>query len=294
MTRLLTLRSGELVAIVAPELGGRVLSLARDGAEVLWRNADLLDAELQPREAVRRGAAGFAEWLNWGGDKSWVAPQGWDSPELWPGPPDPTFDGGVFSVHDLGPDSVGLVSADDPTTGLRMRRDIALSDDGMTVRTTLTNVSAVPRTWAAWEVVQLPIEAEDLRSGSVRVCTSRAAPPHVLHRLVGDLPVTSREGLTKVQLTDAVGKLGFSNYDGWIEYRRASGVGLRLSSAVAPGPHPDDSPAQLWVQTPQSQPLAELDGFRATVALLELELVSPLSTLAPGESVDLLVRWTLL
>ncbi|WP_433675679.1 DUF4380 domain-containing protein [Microbacterium gorillae] len=294
MTQLLTLRRGDLVAVVAPELGGRVLSFTRSGDEVLWQNTDLLDPDLQPREAVRRGATGFAEWLNWGGDKSWVAPQGWGSPDLWPGPPDPTFDGGAFSVHDLRPDSVGLVSADDPATGLRMRRDIALSDGGMTVRTSLTNVSEVTRTWAAWEVVQLPIEAADLRSGSVRVRTSRAASPHVLHRLVGDLPVISRDGVTAVQLTDAVGKLGFPNYDGWIEYRRASGVGLRLSSAVTSGPHPDDSPAQLWVQTPQTQPIAELDGFRSTAALLELELVSPLATLAPGESVGLLVRWTLL
>ncbi|MFK4791805.1 DUF4380 domain-containing protein [Microbacterium sp. ZW T5_56] len=294
MTQLLTLRRGDLVAVVAPDLGGRVLSFTRAGDEVLWRNTDLLDADLQPREAVRRGTIGFGEWLNWGGDKSWVAPQGWDSPDLWPGPPDPTFDGGVFSVHDLDLDSVGLVSADDPATGVRMRRDIAVTADGMTVRTTLTNVGEVSRTWAAWEVVQLPIEAEDLRSGSVLVRTSRAASPHVLHRLVGDLPVAIRDGVTEVQLTDAVGKLGFPDYDGWIEYRRASGVGLRLSSAVARGPHPDDSPAQLWVQTPQPQPIAELDGFRATAALLELELVSRLATLAPGESVDLPVRWTLL
>ena len=295
MTRLLALRSGDLAATVAPELGGRILSLTREGREVLWRNTDLLGPDLQPRvEPPSDPATGFGDWLNWGGDKSWVAPQGWEGPDHWHGPPDPTFDGGAFSVRDEHADAVGLVSADDAATGLRMRRDIALTTDGVTVQTTLTNVSAALRTWAAWEVVQLPIDDEDLRSGSVRVRTSSAAPPHVLYRLTGDLAVTTGDGVTEVSLADAVGKLGFPDYDGWIEYRRASGTGLRLSSTVHPGAHPDDSPAQLWVQTPLPQPIAELDSFRATAALLELELLSPLAELAPGESVTLMVRWTLL
>ncbi len=294
MTLLLVLRSGDLVATVAPELGGRILSLTREGREVLWRNTDLLGPDLQPRAAVpSEPAAGFGDWRNWGGDKSWVAPQGWEGPEQWHGPPDPTFDGGAFAVSDEHADAVGLVSGDDPATGLRMRRDIALHGAGVTVQTTLTNVSAVRRRWAAWEVVQLPIDDDDLRSGSVRVCTSNTRPPRVLHRVVGDLPVSVSDGFTVVSIAEAVGKLGFPDYDGWIEYRRASGIGLRLSSALHAGSHPDDSPAQLWMQTPVPQPIAELGGFHATAALLELELLSPLVELAPGESVTLAVRWTL-
>src|SRR5690606_17484488 len=68
--------------VVAPGLGGRVLSYSTLGREWLWRNPRLLDPELRlvaPLDSLPAPVS-FDTWANWGGDKTWPAPQGWDGP----------------------------------------------------------------------------------------------------------------------------------------------------------------------------------------------------------------------
>ncbi len=53
------LSRGDLRLGLAPLLGGRLLSVRYRGAELLWRNPELLDDDLRPADPpVRRRAAG--------------------------------------------------------------------------------------------------------------------------------------------------------------------------------------------------------------------------------------------
>jgi hypothetical protein len=91
----------------------------------------------------------------------------------------------------------------------------------------------------------------------------------------------------------AVGKLGFPGCTGVMELRHADGAGVRLTFRTHPYErYPDDSPAQLWMQTPLGHTLEELGGFASTAALVELEAMSPLQRLEPGASVALSCDWT--
>jgi len=284
-------------AVVAPALGGRVLSLEGRGAPLLWHNPDLLDDTLSPlgERVDPESLDGFATWQNWGGEKSWVAPQGWDADDEWHGPPDRVFDAGEFAVTSCSDRGIVMRSGFDAATGLRMTRAVTVTRQGMHVRTTLRNESARVRRWAAWEVAQLPLYDADVGCPHAGVFVHvRAGSDAVpLFRLRGTLSTHRRGRLLRVPPAPAIGKLGFPGCTGAIELRHAEGPGLRLSFRVRPDePYPDDSPGQVWLQTPVSEPLHELGGFVSTASLVELEALSPLRRLEPGASVSLSCDWT--
>jgi hypothetical protein len=291
------LAAADLHAVVVPELGARVISLTHRGAALLWRNPDLVDDEFAARvpRADPRTLDGFATWQNWGGDKSWVAPQGWADDDVWHGPPDPTFDGGAFEVTSRSASAITMRSNLDPVTGVRMTRSVTVTEHGMHVTTVLRNESSSPRRWAAWEVAQLPVHETDLGSpyAGIFVGVRAGSEPVHLMRLRGGLTTSTASNVTRVPFQRAVGKLGFPGSTGVMELRHAEGVGLRLAFRTHPYErYPDDSAAQLWMQTPLDEPLDELGGLASTAALVELEAMSPLRRLEPGASVALSCDWT--
>jgi hypothetical protein len=293
------LHAGEVDATVVPALGGRVLSLAHRGVPLLWRNPDLVDDELNllVELADPRSLSDFSTWQNWGGDKSWVAPQGWEHDDQWHGPPDRVFDAGEFEVISRSDQSLGMRSAFDPVTGVRMTRSVTVAAHGMHVKTTLRNESERARRWAAWEVAQLPVHETDLRSpgAGVFVRTRRGREPVSLFALRGELSTQVEGGVLRMPFTRAIGKLGFPGCTGAAEVRHAEGPGLRMTFRVSRYErYPDESPAQVWMQTPFDEPLEELGGFAATASLVELEATSPLRSLEPGASVSLDVVWSVL
>ena len=291
------LRAGALRAVIAPELGARVISLMHRGVSLLWHNPELIDDEFIPRvpRADPHTLDGFATWQNWGGDKSWVAPQGWADDDEWHGPPDPTFDGGAFEVTSRSDSAITMRSNLDPVTGVRMTRSVTVTAHGMHVTTVLRNESPSPRRWAAWEVAQLPVHEADLESphAGIFVDVRPGSEPVHLMRLRGNVSTSTTSGVTRVPFQRAVGKLGFPGCTGVMELRHADGAGVRLTFRTHPYErYPDDSPAQLWMQTPLGHTLEELGGFASTAALVELEAMSPLQRLEPGASVALSCDWT--
>ncbi|GAB3395928.1 DUF4380 domain-containing protein [Humibacter soli] len=295
-TPLHILRSGDVRVVVAPRLGGRVLALDRAGIPFLWRNPDLLDDALQPRVPLAHPESfdGFATWQNWGGDKSWVAPQGWERDDQWHGPPDAVFDAGAFDVVEASDRRLLLRSGYDVITGLRMTREIEARDDGMRITTTLRNESHRPRRWAGWEIAQVPVADDDLdRPGpGVFVRVRGTADPVPLFSLRGSMTTENAEGLIHVPFAQAIGKLGFADSIGTVEVVHADGSALRLRFGVeATAEYPDGCAAQVWMQTPTEEPLAELGGLACTAALVELEATSPLTELSPGDALALTCDW---
>ncbi|WP_284749111.1 DUF4380 domain-containing protein [Amycolatopsis sp. RTGN1] len=271
------LERGDLRLGLVPELGGRLLSLCHRGVELLWRNADLLDDDLRGEYAPNSGQMG--DWVNYGGDKTWPAPQGWAGPDQWPGPPDPVLDSGPYSVAADG-DTVTMTSAPDPRTGLRFTRAITLLDNGYRLDLRAENISSRQVRWALWNVTQLPgggpVTAGLRRPEVVALVAGTGTPEYTVD---GDRLV--------VPAQDVVGKLGVPGTAGWVTYGA-----LTLSFDVDPaGEYPDEgSPLEIWLEHPLPAPLAELGDLDPPARIVELEVLGPLTTLAPGEATGLSIR----
>lgn len=284
-----------------PALGGRVLSVQVDGTETLWRNAALLDDALHPvaghRPAPVSGALG--DWVNYGGDKTWPAPQGWSGPQEWAGPPDPVLDSGDwdFEVADDG-DAVRLVmtSADDPRTGLRLRRTVTLRQDRHDYLLDLeaVNTSTAAVRWALWNVTQR--RAGTPGQGGVDVGVGR--PPRADVGSADVVTVLSGTGVPTTEITapgrvrvphqDVVGKVGFPTATGWLAHV-ADGTTCTVRFEVDDDAvYPDHgSRAEVWLEHPQPAPLAELGDLDPPDRIVEIEVLGPLQTLAPGERASL-------
>ncbi|MFI9629939.1 DUF4380 domain-containing protein [Streptomyces sp. NPDC052042] len=300
---LITLDAGALTVTAAPGLGGRLLSVTLDGAEFLYRNPRLLDDALAPLPGVRPGPhdGPMADWLNWGGDKTWPAPQGWDGPGQWAGPPDPVLDSGPYAARVEqrdGSATLVLTSGDDPRTGLRLERRIVLrpGSTAFVLGLTMTNTAASERCWALWNVTQLagapsadPAGVEGVylgRAGSGRQATvplvAGTGQPRVLEAAPGVLYVPHQ---------DVVGKVGFPDSAGWLAHV-GPGRTLVQRFAVYEGAYPDEgSRAEVWMECPLAEGLPHLGGLLPRDHVVECEALGPLTMLAPGASASLDVEF---
>ncbi len=294
----LRLGSGAIGVAVVPRLGGRMLSFRFHDEELLWRNPALLDERLRPRVPLDEPgpSATFAHWQNWGGDKSWPAPQGWQGEGQWPGPPDAVLDAGPYEVRERTSSRVTLESAPDERTGLTVRRTIECGADDLVVETRIRNTGSRDVRWSAWEVAQFLVTERDARSPGtgvyVEIDRRRAGDPvRTIFSPHGRIATAVAEGLVHVPFPDAVGKLGFPTADGRVRLVREHLL-VDISFPVEPeAQYPNDSPFQLWTQLPLSEPLDGFEGLQPDARLVELEPLSPLRGLAPGESASLRVVW---
>ncbi|MEU5719696.1 DUF4380 domain-containing protein [Streptomyces sp. NPDC020403] len=300
---LITLDAGALTVTAAPGLGGRLLSVTLDGAEFLYRNPRLLGDDLAPLPGVRPGPhdGPMADWLNWGGDKTWPAPQGWDVPDQWAGPPDPVLDSGPYTAQVEQRDGTAalvLTSGDDPRTGLRLERRIVLRprSTAFGLHLTMTNTAAAERRWALWNVTQIagapptgPADAKGVylgRAGSGRPATvplvAGTGRPQVLEVAPGVLHVPHQ---------DVVGKVGFPDSAGWLAHVGPERT-LTQRFTVHEAPYPDGgSRAEVWLEYPLAEGLPHLGGLRPLDHVVECEALGPLTTLAPGASAVLEVEF---
>ena len=137
-----------LEAVVVPAIG-RVVALRIPGvaapADPFWRHPALA-ATLAPDDSG---------WINFGGDKAWPAPQSqWERIAGRPWPPPATFDARAYAATVVD-GTVRLESEVDARYGMRVRRDVRLTADEMTIDTTYQKVSGAPVRVAVWTITQL-------------------------------------------------------------------------------------------------------------------------------------------
>lgn len=292
------LRGRAAAAVVAPRLGGRLLQFEAAGREWLWVNPKLLDGELRLRADPEQGQAAstIGDWFNYGGDKCWPAPQA-QLPGLgWVGPPDPVLDAGPYNLVDM-PDahgaSVTMRSRIDPVTGLAIERTITVHEDEpqLTTVNRVVNCGEASRAWSVWTVAQVRTDL----GGRIEVDVDPSGRPHVELGTYDGAPLDPlfHGGLASLHVLDRVGKVGFPSAHGVLTYHDPDGRYLRLSfSTEEDAAYPDDgSRAEIWMQYPVAAPLTTLSGWQPDARLAELECLSPLVTLEPGESVSLSVTW---
>ena len=281
------LSRGDLRLGLVPALGGRLLSLSYQGVELLWRNPALLDAALQPLDgrvpAPNSGRMG--DWVNYGGDKTWPAPQGWEHDGQWPGPPDPVLDSGPY-VTTVSGESVTMTSKPDRRTGLRLSRTFSLTPEGYELVLRAENAGDRTVRWALWNVTQLPGD------GTVTAGLAGRRAPVV--PLIGEVPEYTVDGHLTVPSLEVVGKLGVPDSAGWVRWRRGD-VALTLSFDVdRTAEYPDQgSPLEIWLEHPLPAPLAELGDLDPPAHITELEVLGPLTSLAPRGATLLTIRATL-
>jgi len=299
--------NGDLQLAFLPSVGGRLLSVRSGGMEFLWQNPRFFDASLRsvrPRATWPLLDGTMASWANVGGEKTWPAPQGWGGAGEWAGPPDPVIDSGQWQFDAASTSggngrTVTMMSPPDARTGLQVRREFNVPESGHTFwqRSVFTNVSSKPVLWALWEVCQVDTAAAYNQTGVVAhidVSVDDDVPPLSLGSYRGQREVEPvLDGSVRVHLVKGVQKLGFASASGRVAYVRSDGAALSLQfSPEMDGTYPDDgSRVELWLQSPQDRPIASLGGLLPDTHLAELEVLSPLRSIKPGENAELTTLW---
>lgn len=261
--------SNDTVEIVVVPAIGRVMRYARlnDVAHtnLLWENVSLT-----PSSAPKRG-----QWMNYGGDKVWVAPQTRDS---WP--PDPKVDPGPYQVEVL-PNGVKLTGPSDDPKHVRITRQITLGETGSKVSfvNMLQNLGDA-RKMCPWQVTQLDnpevvilgYRMSDAQQAGYYNYGYKVDPKHFEHK--GDEILLTRD-------PQQSRKFGACALDGEIRAIKG-GVVFHIVQQLAPGAkYPDhNSPQQVYLS---ADPLA----------YAELEQVGPLESMETDEVAIQQVQWFL-
>jgi hypothetical protein len=224
---------------------------------------------------------------------------GWETPHgryelfgghrLWFAPEDPdrvAVPDGQGLVITAEPGGIRMTGEPEPQTGLVRSIGIHPLAGGpsLDVCHELHNVAAHPIELAPWSITQLPL-------GGTVILPQRAATPghHVRpNRSLVLWPYTSWEdprfrpldGLFVLRAEAGPSlKLGYFNEAGWVGYLRDDVLLVRRFEALPGRPHPDlGCNVEIYI------------GNR----FLELELLGPLTELAPGATAQLTERWEVL
>lgn len=282
----LKLNNGLVMVVVVPDLGGRVMEYRLGGHPFLWANV--------PQISAFDESAGDGTWRNWGGYKVWPAPQ-----DRWNGPPDPgdsQLDSGkytgAFQPADNGAQAIVVESPPDPeVTGLKYRRVVKCYPgiSRVTVEQTMTNISNQPVTWSIWDVTQVPgaLEQDAKFSREARVYFPLAKKSRFNRGFTTLLaggeaqwkPDTD-SGIMTVEYQGAEGKIGADSTAGWVAYvdDKHDYAYVKQFNVDANAEYPDGG-CTVEVYTSGDLPY------------MEVEVLSPLVTLQPGESFTFAEDW---
>jgi hypothetical protein len=291
------LENSYLSALVVPEIGGRLMEFRLGSQQFLFVNRDLLGKRFTFEE--HQGDGSIRLWKNYGGSKTWPAPQGWDNDQQWHGPPDPILDGGGYT-HDFAPSSsdarMAMTSPPDPRTGLRIHRTLSLTPNTsrLHMQRKFENITDHPIQWSIWEVAQ--IDCSSQHGGFNPDCWVYApVGDQPYHVMFGDDNIQYqrgvRPGVMGVHFQGIVGKIGIHNRRGWLAFAdQQSGYALCFIFPYDPtAQYPDGGAVtEVWTESPRSPSPVPIDspGY-----LLEAEVLTPLFTIQPGESVEYTMQW---
>jgi len=271
-TDALRLRNEAVEVIVVPEVGRVVSFRLHDGENVFWEDISLRG---------KQGDATGAEWVNFGGDKTWPAPEGaWKSHtrrEKWM--PPPGFDGLPGAARPDG-DAIVLTSPTDPYYGVRTSRRITLrgADPVMMIETTYEKVAGAAFPIGIWVITQL----RDPVAVYLPIPASSQFPDG--HFRFRDTPwpqLTHANGLIRVSRDRAAShKLG-SDADRmlWVS---AEVMCLIATNRVAGAEYPDRGASAEVYTNPDPK------------TYVELETLGPLATLTTGQRISQTNTYTLL
>ena len=287
----LRMGNGLVVLVAVPDIGGRIMEYKLNGHPFLWTNPEEYGHTCPPP-----ATEGERVWHNFGGYKIWPAPQ-----SEWKGPPDPVgsqLDGGKWTGEIVQPTGqvgeIKLVSPADPSvTGLQITRVVRLfaGSTRVEVRETFSNVSDHPVRWSAWDVTQVPGALKDGSTGDQESriyfpLNPESKFPAGFAKLIDDpagdsqWEIVKEHGLMRVSYRHQTGKIGADSLAGWIA-------------------HVVEIHNLAYIKRFEVEKLAEYPDQGSTVEVytsggapyMEVEVLSPLLSLRPGEERTVVRQW---
>jgi hypothetical protein len=265
------LSNGKVDLVFVPQVG-RIMRFGYVGdRNMLWENEALIGTVPGPGDKE-------TEWLNYGGDKLWPAPQ-----ERWAWPPDPVLDHGLQTVQVMPDNSLSVSTPASEKTSIRFSRNIALDPHGdtVTISNTMTNTGAQDVEWSIWEVTQvndpdrmhIGLNRRGHFAGGYYVFGGNEPEEGFFHASRG-------AGILKRNPRKTC-KIGADAPAGVISADEGS-MRLTVSLPYVQGAHYPDSGCGQEIYT-NNDPNK----------YVELELLSPLKTLAPGAAFTVVTHWKL-
>lgn len=262
--------AGPYSVVVVPQIGGRIMEYSIRGRNVIWEN---------PEEFGKTYSIGRKDWHNFGGYKTWLAPQ-----DSWVWPPDPNLDYATVSVEILqtkdGIPILKLTGSPSLSKGVLFTKEISLDGNGeVTLKQRMHNIGGKPINYSVWDNTQVktpcfvvfPVRAKSRFEGK-------------LHYIWQDSN-TSRQFMIKKGLCVAtylgdIGKIGTDSDGPWMVWFNDNLAYAKLFSPMEKGKeYPDEGCS------------AELFTSEAKLGYVEMEVLSPMSKLSPGEGTELTERW---
>jgi hypothetical protein len=292
---------------IAPEIGGRIIQYKYQGHEFLWTNPDLHGKVYPPEQN-----SSLETWKNYGGDKIWPAPQGWDTKDQWPGPGDVVIEapysyeilaakGREVKVRISGSDKGGWA-------GVQFIREFTLRDESsrLDLLTTMKNVTTKPVRWGIWSVTQMDLRAQNEKTYNDQVTlyipmNPRSIYPAGYNVMFGlaksfNWKPDYNKIMMKVKYENIVGKIGIDTAAGWAAMvdEKNDLTFVQRFPCFQDMPYPDNASFEVWVAGKgyyihkHKLLYAENDPKSR---LIEMEILSPLVKLKPGESYSFPSSW---
>ena len=266
---------------VVPELGGKIIGYNPIGLQILWHNP----AHEGEIEIFQHNDFG-EEFINVGGAKVWPAPQG-----EWGGPPDRILDGSPYTYTFDGK-TITVTSPEDDginRTGLQYNHRYSLmpSSTIVNINLSMTNIVDYSIEWSLWHLATVPVN----RNFTLYVPVDNGNW-NIMHGEENSNQWLGVEnGLFRARYNKLIGKAGMKVREGWAAWHdEENGVVYALLFPLkedAEYPHGGHN-FEIWstgeIINPDGSPAAEM-------SYMELEVLGPLTKLAPGESSSLDVKW---
>lgn len=280
------LENGLVTAAVIPEIGARLMQFDLAGHPSIWVNPDEVGRTYPPEED--------APWRNFGGYKTWPSPQSHWLSGLGGWPPAPHLDSGRYDVRieESSPDSVVLATSSPVevfrkwnSAGLRLGRRYTLygGSSRLRVEQTITNTGNAHAIWGIWDITQSIVHHDGQQDYDnfwvyFPVRKNSAFGEAGFYVMVGDnrdgqWKSYPSDGIAAVQYLHRSGKVGADSDGGWVCYvDEKDGYAYAKRFDYFPGGTYPDGNSSVEVFTAAEPPY------------LEVEVMSPLVDLAPGES----------
>jgi len=283
------LTNGIITLTIVPDIGGRVMEFNLGQHPLFYVNpAEFGKLYNPPKTEAER------VWHNYGGYKTWPAPQ-----SRWGGPPDPLgsfLDGGRYTgrITQKSGDvaEVEVVSPKDYVIGIQFIRRIRIQKGTTHVVAyqTMVNITDKPVTWSIWDVTQVPAKLKAEQKFSQQAWIYFPLNPNSIHekgyRLLDGEPGNPQwhpnivPGIMGVQFQFIKGKIGSDNNAGWIAYvdQVHNYAYVKRFRFFPEAEYPDGGcSSEVWCDY--------------QLPYMEVEVLSPLKELAPGESYSFNVDW---
>lgn len=299
------LNNGLIDLQVVPEIGGRVLQ-CKLGEHGFF----LVNEQLYNKKPPASGVGPDDAWLNYGGDKLWLAPQGWDNDQQWPGPPDPVLDGQPYALEIISPKEILLTSRKDLRSGVQLSRVIRIFDGTtrVSIDAAMKNIDTKPRRWGIWGHTQFNAgnrHGKGYNENFWAYCplNKKSIFPKGYEVQYGLVNNTSYKpdydkGMMKVHYQRRVGKIGIDCSAGWVATVDATDgyVFVHRFQYESEKPYPDNSSVEIWMNG-----LGEFVAWGKVNQMpedpkdnpynFESEVISPYVNLLPGQEYIYHYEW---